>query len=249
MKRALYSLADEEFAFLVDRVGEELRKREIPHIFVGGTAIQAHLLDRFVEKYGLDIASLASGEQLRLQDYLRCTDDVDLALQFARDATDEKEVARRITDLCSAVGGEILSKTENNIFEYGIERKGIKRPIFSVSVDGERKERIALNISRKSSDLRNLESRFYNEFIENGQELTVPYAPGFNLRVRVPKPEHVLATKISHFRAKDTMDMQNLVALMRATGEEVDLEEIKRILLPEHTRKYEKFLSLIEGNH
>ncbi len=247
MKRELYSLVDEEFAFFVDKLGEELKRRQIPHLFVGGTAVQAHILDRLIEKYELDLTTLSLGGEARLQDYVRSTDDIDIALKFPDEGADEREVARAINDFCESVRGEYISKTENHIFEYGLDRKGIKRPIFSVSVDGEGKDGIVLNISRKPVDLRNLESRFYGEFIEAGQDLVIPYSAGANISIRVPKPEHILSTKISHFRAKDTMDMYNLVSLMRAAGEEIDMGEIERILLPEYTKKFEKFLSLIEA--
>jgi hypothetical protein len=245
MKRALYTLANEEFGFFVNQLTKEFEKRKIPHTFVGGTAVQAHLLDKLTKRENTDVVSLLSDPKIRLQDYIRATDDIDLALKFPNDGKSDIETTKVVYEICDAVAKEYVSDTDNYIFEYGIERKGAKRPIFSVAVMGEPIEAIALNLSRKPSDLKNLSHEFYNEFIENGQDLVIPHFENFNLHLRVPKLEHVLATKISNFRAKDSMDIQNLVEVTRDLGEKIDMAEIERILLPIHTKKYEKFQSLI----
>lgn len=250
MKRALYSLENEEFLFFVNKIGEKLRARKIPHIFVGGTAVQAYVLDKLHKKENLSIGELIANENIRLQDYVRATDDIDLALKFSEDGENEIKTAKIINDLCEDIEGEDLADTDNYIFKFTLERKGIKRPIFGVSVFDERAESITLKISRKSKDLKGLDNKFYNEFINSGRELFVPHYEGSNLRVRVPKLEHVLATKISNYRAKDGMDIDNLVRLSKDLGEKLDMEEIQRILLPVHTKEYERFEFLIETlNH
>jgi hypothetical protein len=141
--------------------------------------------------------------------------------------------------------GEYISGTENHIFEYDLARKGIKRPVFNISVDGELKERLYLNISRKPSDLFRLDTSLYNEFIQNGSELVIPYSNGWSFNIRVPKIEHVLATKISHFRAKDAMDLQNLYGVLYDSNEEIDFKELERILLPVYEVNLERFKSLV----
>jgi hypothetical protein len=249
MKRALYTLANEEFGFFVNQLTKEFKKQEIPHIFVGGTAVQAHILSKLTKGKNSDISSLISDANVRLQDYIRATDDIDIALKFPNDGQSDIETAREIYGVCDSISKEYISDTENYIFEYGVERRGVKRPIFKVIVEGEPIEAIVLNISRKPSDLRTLDNRFYNrfynKFIDNGQDLIIPHFKNFNLHVRVPKLEHVLATKISQFRAKDSMDIQNLVEVTRDLGEEIKMNEIEEILLPEYTQKYEKFKALI----
>ena len=145
MKRALYSLENEEFVFLINKLREQFEKRKIQHTFVGGTAVQAHILDRLTKKYESDIVSLISNDNVRLQDYIRATDDIDLALGL--EGQDPIESAKKVKEICKAVEGEHLSDTGNYIFNFNLERTGAKRPIFGVTIDGESGEAIALNIS------------------------------------------------------------------------------------------------------
>ena len=251
MKRAIYNLGNEEFTFFVNKIEEELNHRGIPHIFVGGVAVQAHILKRLTQDYETDISTLASNEKIRFQDYIRSTDDIDLALKFPSEGDKDKDIIESvdsIKDLCSSLTGGYISGTENYIFEYGLERGGISRPVFTVSVDGNNQERIYLNISRRSKSLKKLPYSFYNKFIDNGSELVIPYSEGYNLKVTVPKLEHVLATKISQFRAKDSMDLTNLMGVVRDCGEEIDGNELRRILLPVHVDNLGRFNSLTGEN-
>jgi len=243
MKRALYSLENEEFIFLINQLKKQFEERRIPHNFVGGTAVQSYILDKLTKKTKSDIVSLVFNDNVRLQDYIRATDVIDLALGLGKFSP--MDSAKIVKDICNAVEGEYISDTENYIFEFNLERTGAKRPIFSVAVDGERAEAIALNISHRPKDLEKLNKRFYSEFLDQGQELTIPHYNHHNLRIRVPKLEHVLATKIANFRAKDAMDIQNLVSVTKDVGEKINMEEIEGILGIEHSKKYHKFASLI----
>ena len=101
-----------------------------------------------------------------------------------------------------------------------------------------------MNIGRKKSDLKNLDSEFYDKFVEEGQETIIPYNSEFNLTTRVIKPEHLLASKISKFRAKDTMDLHIIADCMTHTGEKIDLLEIKDLLFPYYEDNYHRFLDL-----
>ncbi len=246
MKRALYNLGNEEFAFLVDRIGKLLKERQISHIVVGGTAVQAHILDRLTKKHRVDIEKLTTNDVIRFQDYIRLTDDIDVAMQFLDDGQNDIEAARKINDFCDELVGTYISGTDNHIFEYTLERRGVKRPVLGIIVDNVKGEDLLLNISRKSSDLKRLESRFYNHFVDHGVEMGLPYSNGYVVNLRVPKLEHVLATKIASFRAKDAMDIQNLVGVLDSP-KEIDTNEIERILLPVHEHNYfERFRPLLD---
>jgi len=248
MKRELYNLGNEEFALFVNKTEEILKDLRIPHTFVGGTAVQAHTLKRLCEKYDTDVSTLASNKHIRFQNYVRSTDDVDLALLFPDNASD-LDLVRMVTDeLYGSLEGVYLSGDEEHLFEYGLVRRGISRPVFSVAVDEVVGENLALNLSKQSRHLKGLGLRFYDEFIAEGEDLVIPYSDGFDIRMRAYKPEHVLATKISQFRAKDAMDLKNLVTVMHESGEEVDEEELRKILLPLYTDNLGKFNSLTGMN-
>ena len=82
MKRQLYDLTDEPFVMFVDRLDEVLKGEEIRYNVVGGVASQAYILDMLSKKHDRPIDGLVRYEDVRVQDYLRSTDDVDIALDL-----------------------------------------------------------------------------------------------------------------------------------------------------------------------
>lgn len=245
MKREIYSLKNEEFAFLVRRIGEVLRELQVPHTVVGGTAVQAYTLERMCRQSGLTVSQLERDRNVRLQDHLRATDDIDLALKFP-DGMDDSKKANVIFTFLEMVKGDYVTPGDDaHLVEYEFERKGIQRPRLTMKIDDAEGESIALNISRREADLYRLEGKFYTEFIERGRDLVVPYAPGFDVSLKVYQQEHVLATKIAQMRPKDLMDIQSLIAVVRASKGEVDFAELERVLLPVHQVNYERFRGLV----
>jgi len=249
MKREIYNLSDEELAYLIGNLDEKMNAEKIPYIIVGGTAVQAQVLKRLHQKTGRTLAELAEDSKIRLQDYVRSTDDVDLAISSRIERErGEVDFAKKIFGVLESLAvPEAISPSGEYILGYQLVRKGIKRPVFQIYIDEETNDerRLALNIGRNPRDLENLDSQHYDEFIERGEEIVLPYNSDFTLRMRVIRPEHLLASKVSKFRAKDTMDIHTLADLMREGGEEIDFNEMRRLLLPEYTRNYERFLDLV----
>jgi len=248
MKREIYNLADEELAFLVSNLHEQMGKKGMPYILVGGTAVQAHTLSRLQRKTGKTLAELAEDPSIRLQDYVRSTDDVDLAIHSGVEGrAGRTAVGKMIFGILDELAvPEVISPSEDMILGYRLVRKGMKRPVFQVVIDGETDDerRLALNIGVNPADLENLDAKFYDEFVDAGQEVKMPYNRTFDVKTRVIKPEHLIASKVAKFRAKDTMDVHGLVDLMVEMGETPDLAEIKRLLLPDHEINYQRFLGL-----
>jgi hypothetical protein len=253
MKRELYNLANEELAFFVDRLHKQMEKEEIPYILVGGTAIQAHVLQRLSNKTGKNLSDLTLNPEIRLQDYIRSTDDLDLAISSSvLKKYGEVGFNERINRVLSGLQvNETVSPSEEFLLNYKLIRKGIKRPRFQIYVDGEGNDemQIAMNIGRSKKDLQNLNSDNYDLFVEKGQILQVPFNPNFTINTRVIKPEHLIANKVARFRAKDTMDIHSLADIMRDCGEKLDLTEIKKLLFPTYDRNYERFLDLADLNN
>lgn len=245
MKREIYNLTDEPFALFVNKVGAVLKEKGIEHSVVGGVSVQAHMLDMLTKKYGSDVYHLVHNPSLRMQDYIRSTDDVDLSLKL--DETTDMDKTKRINEILPYFAcDESYSPSEESIIEIKQERIGVSRPTFRVSVNDKSNEQdvISMNITRdKETGLRHLNSFWYNEIINQSQDLAIPYINNYKLNVRVPKLEHVLATKISGSRAKDLMDIKNLVDLSRVMGREINLEELEDMLLPGNRDHYFSFLS------
>lgn len=243
MKRQLYDLTDEPFAMMVNRAGAVLNGEGIKHSFVGGAAVQSYILDMLAAKYNKGICGLIYSPKIRIQDYIRSTDDIDLALQF--NETDDVEKIKKINKILPEFAFEEIAPSGDFIVETRPERIGASRPTFRVYVDGKgsQEEIIAMNINRGNGrDIKNLEDSLYNEIIDNSQELTIPYNKNYELKVVVPKLEHLLVTKIAGSRAKDLMDNKNLADLAKQTGRELDFDEMGRILYPVNEMKYLRFL-------
>jgi len=257
MKSAVYTLTNEEFAYFANKVDESLREREIPHVLVGGIATQAHILDRMCKTHGKDVNRLSLDESLRLQDYLRATDAIDFALKFSEYESPSdveeahKSTGKKINEFCASLSGEDFSGTGDHIFNYGVSRTGIQKPVFTVSVDGEPKSEIYLKLSRRPEDLDGLAESFYNPFVEEGVDLEIPYSGDYSLKLRVLKPEHLLAVKIALDRGKDAMDVKNLVYVMREAGELEGKKEkrlvgtLRKILVPGYEKQLQAFGSAV----
>lgn len=248
MKRELYSLSDEEFAYFVNNLHRQMGKEKIPYILVGGTAVQAHILKRLSDKTGKNLSDLVLDPEVRLQDYVRSTDDVDLTVSSSI-VKKEGEVGftKKINRVLDGLAvREVISPSEEFILGYKLIRRGIKRPRFQIYVDDEFDDemQIAMNIGRHKKDLRNLDSKNYELFVNEGKVLKIPFTSDFIISTKVIKPEHLIASKVSQFRAKDTMDIHNLADLMRDCGEKLDTSEIRELLLPNYQRNYERFLDL-----
>lgn len=248
MKREKYDLADEEFAFFVTRVGEQLTEREIPYIVVGGTAVQAHMLSGLCGKYQCDIEDLVVNDHVRLQDHIRATDDVDMAWKMPSKIGDVTIDSRIILSALDSFCGAYESPSQNHVLEYSLDRRGIKRPRFRVRKDGKGNEDdvIAMNIGRADKDLERFEPNTYYKFIAEGETLTIPYCEGFDLVTRVIKPEHLVAAKLSNFRPKDLMDLQNLYQCFKDTERDFDFKEIEDLLGPNYHQNLAKFMNLIK---
>ncbi len=249
MKRELYNLTDEEFAFFVNNLHKQTKNRKISYVLVGGTAVQAHVLNRLCNKTGKNLEQIISDPNIRVQDFIRSTDDIDIALDSSiAGKKGEMNFAEDVMGLLKDLTGEDFSPSEEHILEYRLARTGIKRPVFQIYVDGETddEQRIAMNIGRNKSDLKNLDSKYYDKFVKEGQEIVIPYNSQFNINTRVIKPEHLLASKISKFRAKDTMDLHMLADCMTQSKEKIDLVETRSILSPDYSDNYNRFLELVK---
>ena len=262
MKRELFNLADEEFMTLLERTDGAFRKSGISHIFVGGVAVQCYIARCLCEKYNTNLVELAKSGGVRIQDYLRSTDDVDLALKM--NCSDEVEAGKKIYDvLDNIVGeGEFFSPSGEHIISIDLLRRGHVKPQFQVGVDGETNPDmvVAFNIYRKPKDLsdkslREFEDRFYDYFIDRAVDLKVPYSGGRDVTLRVKNPSDLLTTKIVRGRPKDLHDASALVQCGRSHNNLINYKDIEKILCgnnslygvpnPELKRRYEVLMELV----
>jgi predicted nucleotidyltransferase len=74
--------------------------------------------------------------------------------------------------------------------------------------------------------------------------LNIPFCEGFELKIIVPRLEHLLSSKIAQSRAKDLMDNKNLSTLIKESNLQLDFGEMNKILMPYHEENYRRFLNL-----
>jgi len=248
MKRELYTLADEEFGYFISNLHEQMKKEDLSYVLVGGTAVQAHIFKRLTDQTKKTLSELILSDELRIQDYIRATDDIDLAISsrvLEREGyVNFNRKMNRVLDMLETE--EVISPSEEFLLSYKLIRRGIKRPRFQIYVDGEGNDemQIAMNIGRDKKDLQNLDSENYDTFVDGGQTLQIPFNKDFIISANVIKPEHLIVSKVAKFRAKDTMDVHSLSDLIRDCGEELNLSEIKKLLLPDYEKNYRRFLDL-----
>lgn len=243
MKRQIYDLTDQPFIMFSDRLEKVLTDASVPHNIVGGIASQAHILKMMSDHYGKNISDIINDPDIRVQDYIRSTDDIDLSLYL--EGEDPEKIRFINQDILPNLPHWDVSPDGESIIEFKESRRGASRPVYRVYVDGEgsQDDVIALNISRgQKKDLHNLDFSLYNRFIDEGVVLNIPYSQDYSLKLKVPRLVHVLATKIANNRSKDLMDNRNLACLSKRTGREIDFKELSNILSQEHERKLNNFL-------
>lgn len=243
MKRQIYDLTDQPLIMFSDKVGKVLTDANVSHNIVGGVATQAYILNMMSQFYGKNVSEMVEDSNIRIQDYIRSTDDIDLALGL--EGNDGEKIRLINQEILPNLPHEAISPDEESIIEFREGRRGASRPTYRVYTDekGSQEDVIALNISRgQLKDLHKLDSKWYNTFIEQGQELVIPYSEDYSLKLKVPKIEHVLASKIAHFRSKDLMDNRNIATLVKKLGVDLDFNEMSEILLPNYEDNYHQFL-------
>lgn len=216
MKEALYSLEDREYCFLVQRIGDIFRKLKVNYAVVGGTAAQLRTVGMICGQEGKPLEDLILTEEVSERQNLRRTNDVDLITGNYEDPL----------ELVEALEGE--ESTDNDVFEVKLERKGMKRPIYVVSsLNGN--ARVSLNVSHSEGDMERLKPENYNVFLEQARDVEFDYEELHPI-IRVLKPEHIIAAKLTRNSAKDQFDILTLADLSLKYGVHLDVGDIGKAM-------------------
>lgn len=247
MKRALYTIADEEFATLLERTHNAFEESGIKYMLVGGTAIQSHLA-KYLCRDGKTMSDLVESPDFRIQDYFRATDDIDMTLNRNGHGYDEVQFAQHILSILDKIEGrkegegcgEHMSPTENHIVSIKIDRRGVFRPIFNLGLDNSPSSDRAVSFNmykgpkdtneRWSQEIREFEGLHYDEFMERREKVTIPFCKSKNLYLMVKNPEDLIATKVIRGREKDWADALSLARQSELSGRSIDYSQIEKIL-------------------
>jgi len=271
MKRALYSLDDEEFMTLLERTDGVLRSRNIPYMYVGGVATQAHIINYICKKEGTTLCELAHSNGFRIQDHLRATDDADITLDTRgiSDGSSPVEAQREVMDVLREIEGEGLytSPTSNHLVAIKLDRPGVRRPVFRLGLDTEAESpdsEVSFNLyygpedtnTRWPQEMMEFERQNYFDFFNTAKRISIPYCPAKNVDVNVKGIEQLLATKIARAREKDWTDLLLLHKHSLEAGEPINLDEVQKLLSAEDPKyhvpsellmeRFEKFRFLIK---
>jgi len=245
MKRALYSLDDEEFMTLLERTDLALKNRNIPYMFVGGVATQAHIANYLCQKEKATLYGLAHSE-FRIQDHLRATDDADITLDPRKISDDPRDlrVYQEVMDVLHDIEGDdglYASPTGNHLVSIKLERSGRKRPIFRLGLDKDADSsdsEVSLNLyygpndtnDRWPREMVEFEDRYYFKFFDTCERVSIPFSPERNVDINVKGIEQLLATKIARARPKDWADLLLLYEHAQEAGSPIDMGEVERLL-------------------
>lgn len=264
MKRELFNVADEEFMTLLERTDKAFREEGISHMFVGGVATQCYMAKYLCDIYGGSLLDLASSEKVRMQDRLRSTDDVDIALSMGN--IDDIEAGKKIYSVLERIvgEGEFLSPSDEHIISIDLLRKGHVKPQFQVGIDKDiDPDRIvAFNLYRKPKDLKDknleeFEDKFYDFFIGRAVDLSIPYCDGKTINLKVKNPADLLATKIVRGREKDIADALSLIRYSRKSNDAINYADVRKVLCGNSTKygipnevlstRYDVLMSMVES--
>ena len=257
-KRQVFTIADEDFIHFLSRIDNSFKEEGINYALVGGVANQAYIAKSLCARHNADLATLAFDSDVRLQDHLRATDDVDMILSM--NSPDEIATAHRIYGVLDKIvgEGEFISPTGNHIVYVNLKRKGHSKPQFILGVDNPDQYRlVALNLNRNPRKnihdpaLVEFETAYFNEFMGSKQEVEIPYTPSFNAKLSVISPAALLATKIARKRPKDIMDAYTLVNHFKESGMQVPYDEVEKLLKGRGEllfQRYERFRDMEESS-
>ena len=246
MKRALYSIDDEEFMALIERTGQTLSQRAIPYMFVGGVATQTHIVNYLCKKEGTTLQDLSHSPNFRIQDHLRATDDIDITLDariLDEEGSNKVRVSQEIMEALKEIEGEGVyeSPSGEHLVSMKLERLGSKRPVFRLGLDREADSpdsEVSLNLyygpndtnNRWPSEMVEFEKANYFDFFETATDIQIPFTQDRKVRLLVKGPEQLLATKIARAREKDWTDMLLLYRHANESGNSIDLKEVEQLL-------------------
>ena len=257
MKRASFNIADEEFMVLLERANTSFGKKGIRHMFVGGTANQIHVSRYLCDIYNKDLLDIGELSDVPLSDYLRATDDVDIALRIPYtegDSADEEKylgaedvsAASKIFGVLDDIVGdsEYISPSENHVVTLDLIRKGHVRPKFVLGKDGEKytDREVSFNIYRgpkclKKLDLAGFEEKFYDVFLDRAVDVNIPYSSDRDITLRVKRAEDHLATKIVRGRPKDVSDALSISRYAQMARRPISYELVEEVLFSNNSRK------------
>ncbi|GIU68356.1 MAG: hypothetical protein KatS3mg001_206 [Candidatus Pacearchaeota archaeon] len=248
MKRALYSIDDEEFLTFLERIDHSFRTNNIPYLFVGGVATQAHIVSLICKKEGVNLYDLINDPNFRVQDHLRATDDIDITLDIRNIEGQKTEIYERINTILSSLEEEspYVSVSGNHLVSVKLERKGIRRPVFRLGLDEEPsyENEVSLNLyyspedtnHRWSQEMIEFERQNYFRFFESGLRISLPIYKGKKIELNVKSLEDLIATKIARSREKDWTDILLLYRHTKDSGNPINFSQLERDLYVEDER-------------
>lgn len=263
MKRPLYTIAHEEFATLLDRTHKAFNEAGIELALVGGVAVQTHVAHALTRQHSAPLLTLFHQERIRLQDHLRATDDVDIALRipvdpFIQEPRDkDMREAQKILGAVDAIKGEGVhfSPGGEHLAYINLIRRGHSRPQFLLGLDAEgTRDKIAsFNLYRgpaelDNADLKAFEAKTYGGAMDRAVVIPLSYAPGVTLPLRVKSAPDLLAVKIARGRPKDIGDALSLAHHLAAAGTPVDYLAVED-LFSLHGKDYGSRSSVLEQRY
>ena len=230
-KEMLYTVADAEYLFALNRFNTVMREGSVNPVLMGGAGVQA-LVAHYVGRGGeRSIEEMMASEDLREGTNLRRTNDGDFLT-----VTDYDNPT--LLGIVGRLAGESIP-TENGLYDISIERRATKRPVLYVTgLNGE--ARVMFNLLTGPGSQKRLDPKHYEAFFEQAIEVTLVNDDG-TCTLYVERPEHLIANKLARGVPKDLFDTAVLVETMDETGNDLDRKEIRRVMGTKYATEYRRF--------
>lgn len=246
MEREIYTLLNPEFSHLAGKIGQELKSAGINYAIIGNTAVQAQMLSMMTRKLGSPLCGL--GKLVQLDDYLRPTPNIDVAI-LPKPGEDQTATFRNVINLRTAIGNlrDEIPATQDCFLSYFLERDGAKRMTFMVKKDDECAGRVGVRILTGKQDLDNFDQTFYQSMVDDAYNLKIPILGEESaLAIRAAAPKDLLLVKGVQARPKDDMDVAALAEVMRIFGKNgLDMRVMQGVFGENRKHYFERFEALV----
>ncbi|MBI2449147.1 hypothetical protein HYV49_02525 [Candidatus Pacearchaeota archaeon] len=87
-----FDISDERFLTFLNSLGKAVSANDIPYAFVGGVATQVHMADYLCIVHGTTLSDLLISGEIDLSNYIRSTDNVDIAFGLPQDSRYKEKI-------------------------------------------------------------------------------------------------------------------------------------------------------------
>ncbi len=200
-----YTYLNRPYFNVASALHDAMEEQDIQYAIVGGSGVQATIVDA-VAMHGLNTIK---EHKLELQNLLRPTKDIDIG---TLGGSNEKmfSAGREIAEACGAGYNPMLDSRALK-FEFAGQ------------------EPVYVQYEMSKEDFKGL-PEIYDSVVNEAKTLSLCYNGKRAIDLKVAKPEHLIASKLTRGADKDKIDISHLLTVCKNSNIPIQLEDIRAIL-------------------